>query len=180
MEALRTRRSVLRERLPAAVKLEIAGQTEALRLFDRISPTSLVCAPLSARGRTLGVISFLTVRSGRRFERLDLALVEELARRAALAMDNAVLYQRAEEANRAKDEFLATVSHELRTPLASILGWTRLLRRGGLTLEKQARALETLERNARARPGSTWRRRTWAASSTRRWTPFDRARTRAA
>ena len=150
MEALRTRRSVLRERLPAAVKLEIAGQTELLRLFERISPTSLVCAPLSARGRTLGVISFLTVRSGRRFERLDLALVEELARRAALAMDNAELYQRAEEANRAKDEFLATVSHELRTPLASILGWTRLLRRGGLSTEKQTRALETLERNARA------------------------------
>ena len=150
MEALRTRRSVLRERLPAAVKLEIAGQTELLRLFERLSPTSLVCAPLSARGRTLGVISFLTVRSGRRFERLDLGLVEELARRAALAMDNAVLYQRAEEASRAKDEFLATVSHELRTPLASILGWTRLLRRGGLVPEKQTRALETLERNARA------------------------------
>src|SRR5262249_50560308 len=129
---------------------EMAGQTEVLRVFERLSPTSLVCAPLCARGRTLGVISFLTVRSGRRFERLDLGLVEELARRAALAMDNAELYQRAEEASRAKDEFLATVSHELRTPLAAILGWTRLLRRGGLSSEKHARALDTLGGSARA------------------------------
>jgi PAS domain S-box-containing protein len=56
----------------------------------------------------------------------------------------------AEEANRLKDDFLATVSHELRTPLTAILGWLQLLRSGRLPEEKRARALETVERNARA------------------------------
>jgi PAS domain S-box-containing protein len=56
----------------------------------------------------------------------------------------------AEEANRLKDDFLATVSHELRTPLTAMLGWLQLLRSGRLSEEKHARALETVERNARA------------------------------
>ncbi|HYP01055.1 MAG TPA: PAS domain S-box protein [Pyrinomonadaceae bacterium] len=60
------------------------------------------------------------------------------------------LLQEAQEANRLKDEFLATVSHELRTPLTAILGWSHLLRGGQLEDEGAARALETIERNARS------------------------------
>ncbi|HEY9285254.1 MAG TPA: PAS domain S-box protein [Pyrinomonadaceae bacterium] len=56
----------------------------------------------------------------------------------------------AERANRLKDEFLATVSHELRTPLTAILGWSQLMRRGQLEAESAAKALETIERNARS------------------------------
>lgn len=56
----------------------------------------------------------------------------------------------AEEANHIKDEFLTTLSHELRTPLTSILGWTQLLNTGQLDEEKRSRALEVIERNARA------------------------------
>lgn len=54
----------------------------------------------------------------------------------------------AERSSRAKDEFLAIVSHELRNPLNAMLGWTRLLRSGSIPAERQARALETIERNA--------------------------------
>lgn len=60
------------------------------------------------------------------------------------------LYQQAEESSRLKEEFLATISHELRTPLSAILGWARMLRLGQLSTEHTAKALDTIERNARA------------------------------
>lgn len=63
---------------------------------------------------------------------------------------NERLYRQAEESSRLKEEFLATISHELRTPLSAILGWARMLRLGQLSEENAIKALDTIERNARA------------------------------
>ena len=71
----------------------------------------------------------------------------ELEREQLLATAQAALKE-AEQANRLKDEFLATASHELRTPLTAVVGWSRLLRTGKLDAENSARALEAIERNA--------------------------------
>ncbi|PZO55289.1 MAG: hypothetical protein DCF15_10885 [Phormidesmis priestleyi] len=70
------------------------------------------------------------------------------AEREQLLKQEKVAREAAERANRIKDEFLAVVSHELRSPLNPILGWSQLLKRGTLTPEKTAFALETIERNA--------------------------------
>ncbi len=90
------------------------------------------------------------------FTESDERIVVGLAAQAAVAIDNARLFDAvqkaraaAEIANRLKDEFLATVSHELRTPLNAVLGWTSLLRGTQMDAARRAKALETIERNAR-------------------------------
>ena len=70
--------------------------------------------------------------------------------RAALLVRERVARRHAEEADRLKDEFLATLSHELRTPLTSILGWASMIKNGEVEVANVARAIETIERNARS------------------------------
>jgi signal transduction histidine kinase len=77
-------------------------------------------------------------------------LRNEIAERRRAELERADLLIREREANRVKDEFLATLSHELRTPLNAILGWTRLLRSQAVKPADVDRALEKVERNAQA------------------------------
>jgi PAS domain S-box-containing protein len=77
------------------------------------------------------------------------AFIDITARKQAESALQA-LYRELEHANRVKDEFLATLSHELRTPLNAVIGWAHMLREGTMTPELQSRAIESLERNARA------------------------------
>ncbi|HYP02110.1 MAG TPA: ATP-binding protein [Pyrinomonadaceae bacterium] len=149
-KAIRTGRAELYEEIPAPADAATANEAGRFRVARQLDLRSAMIVPLVARGRTLGAITFATSESGRRYNASDLALAEDLAQRAAFAVDNARLYREAQEANRLKDEFLATLSHELRTPLTSILGWTNLLRSVKFDEVTSVRALETIERNARS------------------------------
>ena len=155
--ALRSGESIIMPEVKAADVEAMAQDPAHRQALGELGPRSLMVAPITARGRNLGALTFVAAESDRRFGRSDLGLAEDVARRAALAVENARLYkasqearQGAEAANRAKDEFLATLSHELRTPLSPILGWVRLLRSGDLDDAATARGLEVIERNVRA------------------------------
>ena len=76
--------------------------------------------PLVAQGRVLAALTFVFAESNRRYGAADVALAEDLAKRAALAVDNATLFGRLEHAVRARDEMVGVVSHDLRNPLSSI------------------------------------------------------------
>jgi signal transduction histidine kinase len=96
---------------------------------------SAIMVPIRVDGETFGTMSFARTGASPRFTRFDVLIARELARRAAQAIDRSRLYERerrarreAEEASRAKDEFLAILSHELRTPLTTVIGWADLLK----------------------------------------------------
>jgi signal transduction histidine kinase/PAS domain-containing protein len=110
---------------------------------------SCVIVPMLLRGRVIGAFAWMRHTGREGFDDRDLSVAEEVARRAAAAVENARLYREAQTANRLKDEFVATLSHELRTPLNALLGWTELLRSGQLTPDRQRHALDAIERTAR-------------------------------
>jgi len=142
------------------------------KLLQELQLKSYICVPLRVGEKTLGSILFIWSESGRRYSKRDLAFAEDLARRAALAMENARLYREAQEAearlelqnkilaqrnlqlleaSRLKSQFLATMSHELRTPMNSILGFSQMLlrqRQNPLTLQ-QADMIERILNNGK-------------------------------
>jgi PAS domain S-box-containing protein len=147
---IRTGEPELYPNIPDEMLTLVARDAEQLRIMRELGLRSAMIVPLNVQGRTLGAITFVSAESGRHYTETDLVFAEDLAHRAALAVENARLYREAQEVNRLKDEFLATLSHELRTPLTAVLGWTRLLGTGQLDEPTRARALETIERNAQA------------------------------
>ncbi len=109
-----------------------------------------LAVPLTSReGKNIGLIQLSDKYEGE-FTQEDEAILVQLAQMASAAIENARLYQESQQANRLKDEFLATLSHELRSPLNAMLGWLSLLRTRKFDQATTTRALETIERNARA------------------------------
>ncbi|GAA6618875.1 PAS domain S-box protein [Scytonema sp. NUACC26] len=149
--------TVSEQRHPIALE-NVQQLTDAKTEFLRsIGIQAYYSYPLIAQGKLLGTLAFGS-RTQIKFTQNEMGMMQAVCDRIAIAMERAKLIaslqqqtEQLKEANRMKDEFLAILSHELRSPLNAILGWTQLLRsRRKLDETKVAKALETIERNARA------------------------------
>ena len=98
-------------------------------LYERLHPSSVLTAPLLARGAVRGVLSLVLDEVGQYFTANDLVLAQEISLRIAVALDNARLYAAAQEAVREREALLSVASHELKNPLTSLLGYANLLER---------------------------------------------------
>jgi excisionase family DNA binding protein len=116
--------------------------------LDQYGIDSLMIAPLRAHGQILGTLGALRDTPGQPYTEDDLAMLQELADRAALALDNARLYAAAQHAVQVREQFFSIAAHELKTPLTVIYGQTQLLQRraarGDAIDDRAQRAFETI------------------------------------
>ena len=128
---LRTGRSEIVPEITDELLVQSVNDDELLGIMRQLGLKSYIGVPLTVRGKTLGVITFINAESGHRYDDTDLAVAEDLASRAAIAIENAQLYRELRDADQRKDEFLATLAHELRNPLAPIRNGLQVLRLAG-------------------------------------------------
>ena len=107
---------------------QAARDPRHLELLRALGLKSYISVPMLWKARVKGALNFATAESNRMYDEFDLQVAEELARRAAIAIENAELVQALKDADRRKDEFLAVLAHELRNPLAPVRNAVEILR----------------------------------------------------
>ncbi|HEU4562665.1 MAG TPA: ATP-binding protein [Longimicrobium sp.] len=147
--AMRTGKPVFMPRVSDEWMVGATTGPEHAALLRALGVRSVMAVPLMARADSLGAITL--VCADRQYTRNDLATAEDFAQRAALSISNARLFAAAQEASRAKSEFLAVMSHELRTPLNAVLGYADLLQAGigGEITGRQRQHLDRIKECAR-------------------------------
>jgi hypothetical protein len=128
---------------------QLTQDAEGVDFYQRLQSRSMILLPLIAKGKLLGTLLLVRSDSEQFYTESDMSFALEVANRAAITLENAQLYEKAQESIRLKDEFLATVSHELKTPLHAIWGWAQMLQRRPSQDPVMQQGIDTIERKAK-------------------------------
>lgn len=126
---IRTAKSELYPQITDELLVKVAKNKKQLKLMRDIGFTSAMVVPLCREKKCIGAITFITTETKRYYDEKDLAMAEELANRASVALENAGLYKASQEAVALRDDFISVASHELKTPVTSVKMFTQVLKK---------------------------------------------------
>ncbi len=146
MRVLRSGESVWHRVVSDDFLRKIAQSERHLDWLRLLRPRSYMCVPVRSQRSAVGALTFVTTESGREYDEMDLRVAEDLAHRAAIAIENATLVSTLKDADRRKDEFLAMLAHELRNPLAPIRNAAHIVRARAPQTPELTWATQVIER----------------------------------
>ena len=152
-DAVRRGKSSLIPEYDETTMQRMSADSQRREIVRKSGVRSMIVVPLCVREQCIGAITLCILDNVRRYDERDLELAQELARRAALAVDNARLYRDVRAGVEARDAFLSIASHELKTPLTSLLGYAYVLETADSStaegIERSRRAIGVIKRQSR-------------------------------